>query len=185
MGRGALVLVVGPSGAGKDTLIAAARATLDGDASFVFPRRVVTRHAVAALEDHDTLGPDDFAAARDAGAFALDWQAHGLSYGIPASICDDMAAGRVVIVNTSRAVVTEAMRRFPACRVVVVTARTEVRAARLAGRGRETAADVAQRLEREGAPVPAGIDPVVIDNSGSLPAGIAAFVGALRAIAAD
>jgi len=60
-----------------------------------------------------------------------------------------------------------------------------VRAARLAGRGRETAADVAKRLEREGAPVPAGVDPVIIDNSGSPPAGIAAFVGALRAIAAD
>lgn len=183
MGHGALVLVVGPSGAGKDTLIAAARATLSGDHSFVFPRRVVTRLAMAALEDHDTLSPEAFEAARAAGAFALDWQAHGLSYGIPAAILDDVAAGRVVVVNTSRALVPEALRRFPSCRVVLVTARTEVRAARLAGRGRESAADVALRLEREGAPVPPGVDPVVIDNSGSLPAGIAAFIGALRVIA--
>ena len=81
--------------------------------------------------------------------------------------------------------VTEARRRFPACRVVVVTASIDVRAARLAGRGRESAADVAKRLEREGAPVPPGIDPVMIDNSFSLDAGIAAFVGALRTIASN
>jgi ribose 1,5-bisphosphokinase len=183
MAHGALVLVVGPSGAGKDTLIAAARAALADDAGFVFPRRVVTRPAVAELEDHDTMGLTDFTAAREAGAFALDWQAHGLCYGIPSAILDDIATGKVVVVNTSRAVVTEALRRFPDCRVVLVTARTDVRAARLAGRGRESAADVAKRLEREGAPVPTGIDPVVIDNSGTLEAGIAAFVDALRTVA--
>ena len=185
MAEGALVLVVGPSGAGKDTLIAAARAALAGDAGSVFPRRVVTRPAVAALEDHDTMSVADFEAARAAGAFALDWQAHGLNYGIPAAILDDIAGGKVVVVNTSRAMVTEARRRFPACRVVVVTASIDVRAARLAGRGRESAADVAKRLEREGAPVPPGIDPVMIDNSFSLDAGIAAFVGALRTIASN
>lgn len=184
MAQGALVLVVGPSGAGKDTLIAAARSALVGDADFVFPRRVVTRPAVAELEDHDTMAPADFSAAQEAGAFALDWQAHGLCYGIPAAILDDIAGGKVVVVNTSRAVVTEALRRFPDCRVVLVTARTDVRATRLASRGRESAADVAKRLEREGAPVPPDVAPVVIDNSGSLDAGIAAFVGALRTIAA-
>ena len=77
---GRLVLVVGPSGAGKDTLIAAGRAALGEDPRFVFPRRVVTRPAVAALEDHESVSPEAFAAARQAGAFALDWEAHGLCY---------------------------------------------------------------------------------------------------------
>jgi ribose 1,5-bisphosphokinase len=67
--------------------------------------------------------------------------------------------------------------------VLLVTARPDVRAARLAGRGRESAEDVAARLQREGAPVPEGIVPVVIDNSTSLDEGIDGFVTALKSIA--
>ena len=67
--------------------------------------------------------------------------------------------------------------------VLLVTARPDVRARRLAGRGRESAEDIEARLQREGAPVPDGIVPVIIDNSGGLDDGIDAFVGALRSIA--
>src|SRR5690606_27135470 len=107
-----LVLVVGPSGAGKDMLINAARAALTGDGRFVFPRRVVTREAFAALEDHDSVTPTDFALLAANGAYALSWEAHGLRYGIPASIADDIAAGRVVVLNGSRAMVEPARERF-------------------------------------------------------------------------
>ena len=183
MRQGALVLVVGPSGAGKDTLIAAAKAALAGDARFVFPRRVVTRTAMAELEDHDTVEPHEFQRLKLTGAYALDWEAHGLSYGVPAAIDAALAAGQVVVVNTSRRVIERAMEKYPRCFVLVVTARPEIRAARLAGRGRETAADVAARLAREGAPVPAGIAAQEIDNSGALADGIAGFVSALNSIA--
>lgn len=184
MGRGVLVLVVGPSGAGKDTLISAARAALSGDPRFVFPRRVVTRDAIVALEDHDTLTPADFQLQRLRGAFALDWQAHGLSYGVPAAIEADLAQGRVIVVNTSRKVIELALEKYADCAVMLVTARPEVRAQRLASRGRETAEDVAARLAREGAAVPPGVIPITIDNSESLAEGIDAFVSALRALAA-
>ncbi len=180
MGEGALALVVGPSGAGKDTLIAAARAALADDARFVFPRRVVTRTAVAELEDHDSLTPESFAAGRQAGAFALDWQAHGLCYGIPASILDDLGAGRVVVVNTSRAVLETARARFPRCHVLLVSARPEVRAERLGARGREKAADIAARLSREGAAIPDGLGAEIIDNSGRLEDGVRSFLEILR-----
>ena len=79
-----LVLVVGPSGAGKDTLINAAREALAGDRRFAFPRRVVTRPAVAALEDHDSVTRAEFALQEANGAYALSWEAHGLHYGLPA-----------------------------------------------------------------------------------------------------
>lgn len=184
MGKGVLVLVVGPSGAGKDTLISAAREALSADPRFIFPRRVVTRDAVVALEDHDSLTPAEFQLQKLRGAFALDWQAHGLSYGVPASIEADLAQGRVIIVNTSRRVIEVALEKYAECAVLLVTARPEVRALRLASRGRETAEDVALRLAREGAPVPAGVSPIVIDNSESLAEGIAAFVGALQGLAA-
>ena len=175
---GWLVLVVGPSGAGKDTLIAAAKGALADDPRVVFPRRVITRSAVAALEDHDSVSAERFAAMRAAGDFALDWQAHGLCYGLPASLLDDLLAGRTVVVNGSRAVVAETARRFPNVRVLLVEAAPEVRAARLAGRGRESAEEIRRRLAREVAtPLPGAIR---IDNSGALRDATAAFLAALR-----
>ena len=98
-----LVLVVGPSGAGKDTLLDAARRKLAGDTRFRFVRRVITRPANAGGEDHDPVTEAEFATRH----FALQWQAHGLRYGIPADIADDLASGRVVIANVSRAVIAE------------------------------------------------------------------------------
>jgi ribose 1,5-bisphosphokinase len=184
MSTGALVLVVGPSGAGKDTLLGAAKAALGNDPRFVFPRRVVTRQAMVELEDHDTLDAPAFNLEKLRGAYALDWEAHGLSYGVPVAVETAMADGRVVVVNTSRKVIERAIEKYPRCCVLLVTARPEVRAARLAGRGRESAEDVAARLAREGAPIPAGVEAVSIDNSGSLDEGIAGFVAALRQIAA-
>jgi len=181
--KGALVLVVGPSGAGKDTLLGAAKAALATDPRFVFPRRVVTREAMAELEDHDTIDRNSFNLEKLRGAFALDWEAHGLCYGIPAAVETAMAEGRVVVANTSRKVIEIALEKYPRCFVLLVTASPDVRAQRLSGRGRETADEVTARLKREGAPIPAGVDAVTIDNSGSLDAGIAAFVEALKRIA--
>lgn len=180
---GALALVVGPSGAGKDTLLAAAKTALAGDPRFVFPRRVVTREAMAELEDHDTIDRSSFNLEKLRGAFALDWEAHGLCYGIPAAIEAYMAEGCVVVVNTSRKIIEVALEKYPRCFVLLVTATPEVRAKRLAGRGRETADEVALRLAREGAPIPPGVDAVTIENSGSLADGIANFVTALKRIA--
>lgn len=182
MATGALVLVVGPSGAGKDTLIAAARAALADDPRFSFPRRAVTRAAMVELEDHDSIDANEFGRQKLRGAYALDWEAHGLCYGVPAAIDATLTAGRIVVVNTSRKVIERAMEKYPECHVLLVTATPEVRAARLAGRGRETAGEIAARLGREGAPLPDGVPARLIDNSGSLEAGIVRFVGALRSI---
>ncbi len=183
MGHGALVLVVGPSGAGKDTLIEAARTQLAADPRFVFPRRTVTRAAVAALEDHDSIDPNEFRRQKLRGAYALDWEAHGLNYGVPAAIDAALVAGRIVVVNTSRKVIERAFEKYPDCRVLLVTADPHTRAARLAGRGRESESDVAARLAHEGAPLPVGVTATIIDNSGALADGIAAFVGALATVA--
>lgn len=177
------MLVVGPSGAGKDTLINAAKAALRDDPSFVFPRRVVTRQAMAELEDHDSVSEAEFTKAEAAGAYALSWSAHGLRYGLPASLADDLAAGRTVVFNASRAMVASATAKFPGTRVILVEATPDVRAKRLSGRGRETEAEVAARLARE---VPAALpDAIRIDNSGPLEQGIASFTSALRRLAKD
>jgi ribose 1,5-bisphosphokinase len=182
---GSLVLVVGPSGVGKDTLIAGARRALEGDERFVFVRRVVTRQAHADLEDHDSLDVATFQAMKAADRFALSWEAHGLHYGLPLSVDADIARGHVVIANGSRQVLAVAKEKYPTSSVILITAEISLRAQRLAGRGRETSEEIAARLAREGASVPAGTTPVVIDNSGTLSDGVAAFVTALRDVAGE
>jgi len=173
-----LVLVVGPSGAGKDTLLDAARATLAGDPRFRFVRRVITRPADAGGEAHEAVTEAAFA-TRD---LALSWRAHGLSYGIPADIADDLRAGRTVVANVSRGVISAAAQRFPV-RVIEITAPPEVLTGRLAARGRETAADIAARLARSVA-LPDGIPSETVMNDGSIETGVSRFLAALTRAAA-
>ena len=173
-----LVAVVGPSGAGKDTLMEAARARLAGDARFRFVRREITRPAKAGGEDHAPVDAATFAARRASGAYALAWEAHGLGYGIPADIARDIAAGRVVIANLSRAVLAEAARRFPLL-LIEITAPAEVLARRLAARGREDAADIARRLARR-LDLPDGIVVERVVNDGSVEEGVAKLLAALN-----
>jgi phosphonate metabolism protein PhnN/1,5-bisphosphokinase (PRPP-forming) len=177
-----LVPVVGPSGAGKDTLIAAARARLVDDPRFVFARRCITRPAEAGGEDHVAMTREAFAALRDHGGFALWWEAHGLFYGIPAAVADQLATGRVVVANLSRTVLGHAARRWP-MRVLLVTAPPAVLARRLAGRGRESAGDVAARLAREAA-LPEGLDVETVENDGAVEQGVARLLDALSRAAA-
>jgi ribose 1,5-bisphosphokinase len=141
------VLVVGPSGAGKDTLIQGARESCANDPSVVFPRRVVTRPSSSA-EDHDTMLDAAFSAAVADGAFALWWGAHGNQYGIPASIDADIRAGKTVVCNVSRTVVEPARRKYAYVAGVLVTAPADVLAARLAGRNRPSDGDVKARIAR-------------------------------------
>ncbi len=166
---GTFIAVVGPSGAGKDSVLAVARSLLAGRSDVVFPRRTITRPADAGSEDHDSLDDAGFAAAEAAGRFALAWRAHGLSYGIPAAIDAEIAAGRAVVVNVSRTILPTVRARYEAVMVVQVTADRDVIAGRLARRGRESAAEIHRRLARD-VPVDAGDGCVVIDNSGPLAA---------------
>lgn len=177
--RGTLCLVVGPSGAGKDTLLNGARAALAGDPAWVFPRRAITRPAEAGGEDHAALSAAEFARCRAAGGFALHWRAHGLDYGIPATIEDDLAGGRHVVVNVSRGAIVDAAGRFAPVRVLLVTAPAAVLARRLAARGREDADDIARRLRRAGDGLPDGVPVVRVVNDATPEEGIARFLAAL------
>jgi ribose 1,5-bisphosphokinase len=150
IGPGRFVLVVGPSGAGKDTLIAGAKATCSGDPAIVFPRRVVTRPASDA-EDHDCLNDAAFDGSVNNGAFAFWWQAHGLKYGVPRTVDDDIRAGRTVVCNVSRGIVDEMRARYARVDAVLIVAPPGILAERLAGRSRETDGCLAQRIQRNDA----------------------------------
>jgi guanylate kinase len=170
-----LILVVGPSGAGKDTVLNGAKRALAGDPGVRFVRRVITRAADPDGEDHEAVSDADF----DRRDLALRWQAHGLRYGIPADVADDLARGATVIANVSRGVIAEAAGRFPV-RVVEVTAPAAVLARRLAERGREGAADVAARLARAVA-LPGGVEVVTVVNDGAVEDAVRRFLAAIGA----
>ncbi len=165
---GHLVLVVGPSGAGKDSVINAVKKRFTGDPKFIFPRRVVTRNVVVATEDHDSLTELAFAEAVNNKAFALWWHAHNNSYGIPASIEDDLRSGHTVIFNCSRDIIAEAAERFLKLTVVEITAPREVLVERIVARGRETREHAMLRVSREVRPFPPQVAVVRIENTGPL-----------------
>jgi ribose 1,5-bisphosphokinase len=165
---GTFVAIVGPSGSGKDALINFARQRLAGREQFVFVRRIVTRPADRASEDHDSLGEAEFDALEQAGGFALTWPAHGLRYGLPASIDADIAAGLVVIANVSRQIVPRIETRYARTIIVALSARPDIIAQRLAARGREDAAAISRRLARMVDADALGPTTMRLDNSGPL-----------------
>lgn len=173
------MLVVGPSGVGKDTLIDGARAGLADNPAVVFVRRDITRPAEAGGEDHQPVSEAEFQRREAAGDYALCWRAHGLSYGVPVGILQDLALGRRVVANVSRGVIDEARRRLGGVRVVSVTADPEQLAERLRRRGRETEAEIADRIARARAYSIAGDDVIVLRNDSSREAGVMAMMSAI------
>jgi ribose 1,5-bisphosphokinase len=169
-----LVAVMGPSGAGKDALIAYARPRVD-PARVVFGHRYITRPADAGGENHVSLSPAEFAARRTAGLFALSWASHGLGYAIGGELDLWLGCGLVVVVNIARAAWPDAARRYPGLTGILVTAAPEILAQRLAARGREDQAAILERLARD---VPLPDDPAIhrLDNSGDLAAAGEAFL---------
>jgi len=145
---GVFVCVVGPSGAGKDTLIRYAETRLGQREDVFFVRRLVTR-APSDYEDHDSLTEAEFADGLAGKRFALAWRAHGHGYAVPLSALTAVRGGAIAVCNLSRGAVAEAERVFGKVVAVLVTAPTDVIAARLAARGRESLATIEARLKRE------------------------------------
>lgn len=144
---GRLIYLMGPSGSGKDSLLNAVRERLAADGCRI-ARRVITRSAEAVGEDAVAVSLAEFERDEAAGAFALSWRANGLAYGIPRQIDDWLAAGEDVLVNGSRAYLSEARQRYPALLAVLLRVDMAVLRERLLARGREAPAQIEQRLAR-------------------------------------
>lgn len=179
---GIMAVVVGPSGAGKDTLMNLAARHFAGRPDVHFVRRVITREGDAGNEDHKSVSEADFDAMEQTGAFAVSWEAHGLKYGIPADVTDELARGNLVIANGSRSVLHRFQAAFPRLKIINVTARREVLAERLMARGRESREDVLKRLDRSSLTVGGSYDVTDIDNSGTLGDAERAIISALEVL---
>jgi ribose 1,5-bisphosphokinase len=164
---GTLFLIVGPSGAGKDSLIRAAQHRLAGK-GFVFPRRWITTGSERG-EDHIPVSAADFDHAILRGIIGLNWTAHGLRYGIPRQIEDDLDMGCLVVVNVSRSVLAQARARYRRLRIVNVVVPPALLRLRLVERAREDDAEIEQRLQRSQVYAPTGEDVVAFSNELPLP----------------
>jgi len=178
VGPGRLVLVVGPSGAGKDSVIAGAKSLCANEQTIIFPRRIVTRPATAG-EDHLSVSNSGFDDALRCDAFALWWQAHDLKYALPISIDADIRCGRTVVCNASRGIVDGARARYRHVVCALITASPDLLIARLEGRSRNSDGSFKHRIERNAMFADFSAD-VVIDNSGALEEAVNALTFLLR-----
>jgi len=165
IGPGRLILVVGPSGAGKDTLLGLAKAACAEDSGIVYPRRVITREA-SSSEDNEEVSAGTFEAALARNEYAMHWDAHGHRYALSRAIDDDIRAGRTVVANVSRTVISAMRRAYANVTVVSITAPTNVLAERLAMRGRASDGKIEHRLHRTVDEAAAAPD-VTINNTSS------------------
>lgn len=165
MTRGRLIAVVGPSGVGKDSVMAGLHRTLP-DLHLV--RRVITRAHGLGGEDYDAVTVAEFKALAEEGAFAVHWGAHGLHYGIPATVNHQLETGTDCLVNFSRSALSQAAGIFPRITVLNVTAKPETLASRLTARARETEQEIIKRLAQADKPLPAGLEVIHLANDGPL-----------------
>lgn len=182
-GAGIFVCLVGPSGAGKDTLLRLVKIELASEPGFIFPCRRVTR-AASPHEDHLVVTESAYLEGVRAGLFALAWRAHGLGYAIDRDVLSKLAAGHIVTCNVSREAIAAAKAHFPRTATVLVTAQSAVLAARLHARGRETPAEIDARLARNREFSENLEADFIVDNSGEVAAAAAQLVTILQNLAA-
>jgi len=124
--------------------------------------------------------PETFERMQSGGEFLLHWSAHGFHYGVSGDIVDDLRQGCAVVVNGSRGVVDDARTRISPFHAVHVTASHDVIAGRLSNRGRESAAQSQQRLDRTVAT--AGGGDLIFRNNLPVKQAISAFVDVLAGL---
>ncbi len=177
--NGPLFYVMGPSGAGKDSVLGRARELLAADASVIFAHRYITRPPEVSGENHVALSGPEFAMRRTHGLFAFHWQAHGNHYGIGREIHAWRKAGLIVVVSGSREHFQGVAGVDPDTYPVLITAPAERLRERLAARGREDEAAAARRLERSDAYDVHDPRLITIVNDGPLDEAAATLVRAL------
>ena len=173
-----LIYIVGASGVGKDSLMHYARQQLNGSIPMVFAHRYITRSATEGSENHIVLTVEEFSNRKAGGLFALDWESHGLYYGIGIEIDVWMEKGFHVVVNGSRQYLPVAKERYPDMIPIVIEADPEIIRKRLESRGREKGEEIEKRIKRQPSLDIEGL--IRISNNGLLDQGGEELISVLR-----
>ena len=172
--NGNLFVIVGASGVGKDTLLNEIKRKL---IHFHFVRRYITRNLDETNEDHIPISSSDFQKKAKDGFFAITWEAHCLSYGIPKYIEDELKKGVNVIFNGSRLALGQIKENYPDAKIICITASKKTIESRLILRNRENKADIKKRLNREVIKLPS--DTIYVKNESDLETGVKKLINAL------
>lgn len=144
---GKLIWLMGPSGSGKDSLLAALRQR--EHTQLLVAHRYITRAASAGNENHIALSEQEFFTRAGQNLLALSWHANGLYYGVGVEIDLWLHAGFDVVVNGSRAHLPQAQARYgKALLPICLQVSPDILRQRLQARGRESETEIAARLAR-------------------------------------
>jgi len=164
-----VILVVGPSGAGKDTLLRMAREHFAAIPTLGFARRYITRPP-GVDEDNYYVDEVGFSFLEKAAFFVSSWRAHRNCYGVPRHEINQnngRETRKTVITSVSRSSIADFERACKTPITILVTARLEILEKRLLSRGRESAEKVKSRLQRAHKPLSTN-NYISFDNSGEL-----------------
>ncbi|MBY9011063.1 MAG: phosphonate metabolism protein/1,5-bisphosphokinase (PRPP-forming) PhnN [Candidatus Lokiarchaeota archaeon] len=179
---GLLILVVGNSGSGKDSIMRGVIERYPSDLkSLYLTQRYITR-PYSDTEDYIAIKPEDFKKLSLQGEFVLEWHIYGLDYGVPIEIDDWLDKGHPVLVNVSRAIIKKARRMYQNILVVFIDVPFEITLKRVKARARESGARLEERIlrARQNQDVPDA--DFIVDNSGDLEDAINKFLSYLLSV---
>lgn len=136
-----IILIVGASGVGKDSLIKEAKKELKED--YIFIRRYITRKPDKS-EKNFFLENKAFKLLKKNNYFISSWEAHGNFYGIS----NESIKKRMNIISISRSKINDFEKVFDNVFVINITLNKEELKNRLIKRGRETLEEIQKRLDR-------------------------------------
>ncbi|MBD3754340.1 MAG: phosphonate metabolism protein/1,5-bisphosphokinase (PRPP-forming) PhnN [Gammaproteobacteria bacterium] len=182
---GRLFYVMGPSGAGKDTLLGYARERLT-QAPVIFAHRYITRPVEIAGENHIHLSEAEFTNRLQRGCFKFHWHSHGWDYGLGIEVDSWLQIGLNVVMNGSRGYFEQARLLHPTLVPVVITASEAILRERLQRRGRESGSEIEERIARAKAFERLDMaNGCKIDNSSTIQAAGERFVALLSGVGSN
>jgi len=179
---GMLILVVGNSGSGKDSIMRGVIERYPSDLkSLYLTQRYITR-PYSDTEDYIAIKPEDFKKLSLQGEFVLEWHIYGLDYGIPIEIDGWLEKGHPVLVNVSRTIIKKARRMYQNLLVVFIDVPFEITLKRVKERARESGVRLEERIQRARRNQDLPDADFIVDNSGDLEDAINLFLKYLISI---